>query len=62
VSSFNWKGGFNNIYYNTETGKIVAETFLTLGGQYVVYVNETKHGYFIDFEHAKKYIEGYFSK
>ena len=62
MSSFSWKSGISHIYYNTETGKVMAETSSTLNGQYVVYINESKHGYFIDFDHAKKYIESFFSK
>ena len=61
MSSFRWRdNGLSFVFYNSETGKVIAEVTRTLNGQFSVYVNESKQGYFIDEESAKGYIEKYF--
>lgn len=63
MNSSKWRdNGLSFVFYNSETGKILAEVNKTLTGQLAVYVNDTKHGYFIDEESAKKYVENYFIK
>lgn len=63
MNSFKWRdNGLSIVFYNSESGKVIAEVNKTLTGQLVVYVDDTKHGYFIDEESAKKYVENFFIK
>ena len=61
MNSFKWRdNGLSFVFYNSESGKVLAEVTLTFNGQHSVYINETKHGYFIDEESAKKYVNKHF--
>ena len=61
MSSFKWRdNGLSIVFYNSESGKVLAEVSRTLSSQYSVYINESKHGYFIDENSAKQYVEKHF--